>query len=142
MVPVSGSAYTYAYATLGELVAWIIGWDLIIEYAIGNVAVALMHGSPCAVGIAPGGYADREDRGVSTIVVGYDATPVPTQFRSTDGTWIAGRDGPGRRYRRRTRSLRARRSRCRAPCPLPARTALPAQADRAGEPPALGEGVQ
>jgi len=41
MVPVSGSAYTYAYATLGELVAWIIGWDLILEYAVGNVAVAI-----------------------------------------------------------------------------------------------------
>jgi APA family basic amino acid/polyamine antiporter len=41
MIPVSGSAYTYAYAALGELVAWIIGWDLIIEYAIGNVAVAI-----------------------------------------------------------------------------------------------------
>src|ERR1700755_760311 len=41
MIPISGSAYTYAYATLGELVAWIIGWDLIIEYAIGNVAVAI-----------------------------------------------------------------------------------------------------
>jgi APA family basic amino acid/polyamine antiporter len=41
MVPVSGSAYTYAYAALGEIVAWIIGWDLIIEYAIGNVAVAV-----------------------------------------------------------------------------------------------------
>src|SRR5881296_4784388 len=35
MIPVSGSAYTYAYATLGELIAWIIGWDLIIEYAVG-----------------------------------------------------------------------------------------------------------
>jgi APA family basic amino acid/polyamine antiporter len=41
MVPTSGSAYTYSYATLGELVAWIIGWDLIIEYAVGNVAVAI-----------------------------------------------------------------------------------------------------
>jgi len=41
LVPISGSAYTYSYATLGELVAWIIGWDLIIEYAVGNVAVAI-----------------------------------------------------------------------------------------------------
>ncbi|MHC1764052.1 MAG: amino acid permease [Verrucomicrobiia bacterium] len=41
MVPVAGSAYTYAYATLGELIAWIIGWDLILEYAVGNVAVAI-----------------------------------------------------------------------------------------------------
>src|SRR5438552_1386953 len=41
MVPTAGSAYTYAYATLGELIAWIIGWDLILEYAVGNVAVAV-----------------------------------------------------------------------------------------------------
>jgi len=41
MVPIAGSAYTYAYATLGEFIAWVIGWDLIIEYAIGNVAVAI-----------------------------------------------------------------------------------------------------
>ncbi len=41
MVPISGSAYTYAYGTLGEMIAWIIGWDLIIEYAVGNVAVAI-----------------------------------------------------------------------------------------------------
>jgi APA family basic amino acid/polyamine antiporter len=40
MVPVSGSAYSYSYAAFGELIAWIIGWDLIIEYAIGNVYVA------------------------------------------------------------------------------------------------------
>lgn len=44
MVPVSGSAYTYSYATLGELAAWIIGWDLMLEYAIGNVAVAISWG--------------------------------------------------------------------------------------------------
>ncbi|HXF04637.1 MAG TPA: amino acid permease [Blastocatellia bacterium] len=41
LIPISGSAYTYAYATLGELVAWIIGWDLILEYAVGNIAVAV-----------------------------------------------------------------------------------------------------
>lgn len=41
MIPQAGSAYTYAYATLGELVAWMIGWDLILEYAVGNVAVAI-----------------------------------------------------------------------------------------------------
>ena len=41
LIPISGSAYTYAYATLGELVAFIIGWDLMLEYAIGNVAVAI-----------------------------------------------------------------------------------------------------
>jgi APA family basic amino acid/polyamine antiporter len=41
LIPISGSAYTYAYATLGELVAWIIGWDLMLEYAVGNVAVAI-----------------------------------------------------------------------------------------------------
>ncbi len=40
-IPVSGSAYTYAYASFGELIAWIIGWDLIMEYAIGNIAVAI-----------------------------------------------------------------------------------------------------
>src|ERR1700733_9996216 len=39
--PVAGSAYTYAYATLGELFAWIIGWDLVLEYAVGNVGVAI-----------------------------------------------------------------------------------------------------
>ncbi len=41
LIPIAGSAYTYAYATLGELVAWIIGWDLILEYAVGNIAVAV-----------------------------------------------------------------------------------------------------
>ena len=41
MIPIAGSAYTYVYATLGELLAWIIGWDLILEYAVSNMAVAV-----------------------------------------------------------------------------------------------------
>ena len=44
MIPQAGSAYAYTYATLGELVAWMIGWDLILEYAVGNVAVAISWG--------------------------------------------------------------------------------------------------
>ena len=44
MIPQAGSAYAYTYATLGELIAWIIGWDLILEYAVGNVAVAISWG--------------------------------------------------------------------------------------------------
>ena len=44
MIPQAGSAYAYTYATMGELVAWIIGWDLILEYAVGNVAVAISWG--------------------------------------------------------------------------------------------------
>ncbi len=44
MIPQAGSAYAYSYATLGELVAWIIGWDLMLEYAVGNVAVAISWG--------------------------------------------------------------------------------------------------
>ena len=40
-IPIAGSAYTYTYASMGELIAWIIGWDLIVEYAIGNIAVAI-----------------------------------------------------------------------------------------------------
>ena len=41
MIPIAGSAYTYSYATLGEIFAWIIGWDLILEYVVSNVAVAV-----------------------------------------------------------------------------------------------------
>jgi basic amino acid/polyamine antiporter, APA family len=44
MIPQAGSAYAYAYATLGEIVAWIVGWALILEYAVGNVAVAIAWG--------------------------------------------------------------------------------------------------
>src|SRR5918993_289239 len=41
MIPVAGSAYTYSYATMGELLAWIIGWDLVLEYAVGAATVAI-----------------------------------------------------------------------------------------------------
>src|SRR6202049_2710034 len=41
MIPIAGSAYTYAYATMGELMAWIIGWDLVLEYSIGAATVAI-----------------------------------------------------------------------------------------------------
>src|SRR6266403_3413028 len=44
MIPIAGSAYTYSYATLGAIFAWIIGWDLILEYAVSNVAVAVSFG--------------------------------------------------------------------------------------------------
>src|SRR6476660_336309 len=44
MIPQAGSAYAYSYATLGEIVAWIVGWALILEYAVGNVAVAIAWG--------------------------------------------------------------------------------------------------
>jgi basic amino acid/polyamine antiporter, APA family len=44
MIPQAGSAYAYSYATLGEIIAWIIGWDLILEYAVGNIAVAIAWG--------------------------------------------------------------------------------------------------
>jgi APA family basic amino acid/polyamine antiporter len=58
MVPAAGSAYTYAYATLGELVAWIIGWDLLLEYAIGNTSVA----------ISWAGYADAFLQGIGVVL--------------------------------------------------------------------------
>src|ERR1043165_2195160 len=41
MIPVAGSAYTYSYATLGEFIAWIIGWDLVLEYAVGAATVSI-----------------------------------------------------------------------------------------------------
>src|SRR5271163_2467953 len=45
MIPIAGSAYTYAYTTLGEIFAWIIGWDLILEYAVSNMSVAVGFGA-------------------------------------------------------------------------------------------------
>ncbi len=67
MIPIAGSAYTYAYATLGELVAWMIGWDLILEYAVGSMTVAI--GWSGYMQRSPGGrwyrVADRAVRGAA-----------------------------------------------------------------------------
>ena len=49
-VPTAGSAYSYAYATVGELIAWIIGWDLFLEFALGAAVVARGMGKPCVSG--------------------------------------------------------------------------------------------
>jgi len=80
-VPVAGSAYTYAYATLGEFVAWVIGWDLILEYALGSATVAvgwsgnlitLLHqlgwSFPAAVSAAPGTVVQLAGGGTATAV--------------------------------------------------------------------------
>jgi APA family basic amino acid/polyamine antiporter len=74
MVPVAGSAYTYAYATLGELAAWIIGWDLLLEYAIGNTAVA----------ISWAGYADAFLRGLGVELPRWLVTDYRTASHSGD----------------------------------------------------------
>jgi APA family basic amino acid/polyamine antiporter len=68
LVPISGSAYTYTYATLGELAAWIIGWDLIIEYAVGNIAVA----------ISWSGYFCEMLRGVGIVIPHWLSTDLRT----------------------------------------------------------------
>ena len=80
MVPVAGSAYTYSYATLGELVAWIIGWDLIIEYAIGNVAVA----------ISWSGYFQELLRGVGIAWPAWLGTDYRTAYRALAQLQAAG----------------------------------------------------
>jgi basic amino acid/polyamine antiporter, APA family len=80
-VPVAGSAYTYAYATLGEFIAWIIGWDLILEYALGAATVAvgwsgnlvtLLHqlglSFPAAVSAAPGTVVQLANGATATAV--------------------------------------------------------------------------
>ena len=57
MLPISGSAYTYSYFTMGELVAWIIGWDLVLEYAVAAVAVSISWSRYFCVMLADMGYA-------------------------------------------------------------------------------------
>lgn len=84
MVPVSGSAYTYAYATMGELIAWIIGWDLVLEYAFGAVAVATSwSGYFCSLvnktlGISFGDQLIRLTKGPWELV------------QLSDGSWVNG----------------------------------------------------
>ena len=82
MVPISGSAYTYAYATLGELVAWIIGWDLIIEYAVGNVAVAISWGNYFKTLVAGFGI-DHPRLAVDRLPDGRAASPGSSRARRT-----------------------------------------------------------
>lgn len=74
MIPISGSAYTYAYATLGEFIAWIIGWDLILEYAVGNVAVA----------VSWSGYFQELLRGLGLQIPTWLATNYNTAIRSPE----------------------------------------------------------
>jgi basic amino acid/polyamine antiporter, APA family len=77
-VPISGSAYTYAYATFGELVAWIIGWDLILEYAVGAIAVA----------IGWSGYAVSFARDFGLIIPGRLAS-APLAYNASAHAWSA-----------------------------------------------------
>src|SRR2546430_2770801 len=74
MIPQAGSAYAYSYATLGELVAWIIGWDLILEYAVGNVAVAMSWGD----------YFNTLLKGVGIVMPAWLTTGYRTALLSAD----------------------------------------------------------
>ena len=76
MIPQAGSAYAYTYATLGELIAWIIGWDLILEYAVGNVAVAISWGD----------YFETLMRGIGVNVPEWLTTGYRTAALSSDAS--------------------------------------------------------
>src|SRR5437773_2771620 len=84
MIPISGSAYTYAYDTLGELFAWIIGWDLILEYAVGNVAVAIRWA----------GYFDSLLRGLGLELPRWLVTDLRTALHNPDLVAAAPHLGP------------------------------------------------
>ena len=81
MIPIAGSAYTYAYATVGEVVAWIIGWDLILEYAVGNMAV----------GVGFSAYVDSLLRGFGIVLPRQIMEPLFVEGRYTgaDSTFRA-----------------------------------------------------
>src|SRR6266568_2602106 len=72
MVPVAGSAYTYAYATLGEIFAWIIGWDLVLEYAVGSATVA--HGWSHYFQDFLGLFGGKLPRAIANAPFDYDVT--------------------------------------------------------------------
>src|SRR5215471_16222602 len=78
MVPVAGSAYTYAYATLGELFAWIVGWDLILEYAVASATVA--HGWS---------HYFQDFIGIFAVRIPFAFTNAPFDFDPTSGTLTA-----------------------------------------------------
>ena len=104
MIPIAGSAYTYSYATLGEIFAWIIGWDLILEYVVSNVAVA--------VGFS--GYSKAQLAAFGVNLPSEWSSPVwagPLDRRILQRSWFpdrvypdpaagAGREGIGRRQQR------------------------------------------
>jgi len=78
MIPIAGSAYTYTYATLGEVIAWIIGWDLILEYAVSNMAVAV--GFSAYVDSLLGGFGLRLPSSISS--------PVFNDSLERTGSWF------------------------------------------------------
>ncbi|HXW69590.1 MAG TPA: amino acid permease [Dissulfurispiraceae bacterium] len=78
MIPIAGSAYTYAYATLGQFVAWIIGWDLILEYTLGSTTVA----------IGWSGYLVSFLKDLGIIIPGFLASP-PFNYDITSHSWVS-----------------------------------------------------
>src|SRR5690348_15999588 len=78
MVPVAGSAYTYAYATLGELFAWIIGWDLVLEYAVS--AATVTHGASAYF---------QDLIGIFGLKLPKSLSRAPFDFDATTGRWYA-----------------------------------------------------
>jgi APA family basic amino acid/polyamine antiporter len=102
MAPVAGSAYTYAYTTMGELFAWIIGWDLVLEYAVGASAVAnawsgyfqsVLLKIGLVVPMAISGAPHKYDQGhiLPNMVAEYDGKQVTQKFvKAKEATWIDG----------------------------------------------------
>ncbi|GAA4104002.1 amino acid permease [Mucilaginibacter panaciglaebae] len=98
-IPVAGSAYTYAYASFGELIAWIIGWDLLMEYAIGNIAVAISWSGYFlnlleGFGIHVPEYltmdyysAFRAHEQVQQLAAGHNLTPITDSMKAGANAW-------------------------------------------------------